>query len=75
LDHDTNADSLLVEVDADVVHGITPSVETGVSSQLPPIYHVREGMPTRDAASTSHSITQQELVSHLLIRFAWPVLA
>src|SRR5688572_28738008 len=27
--HDANADSLLVEVDADVVHGKAPAVETG----------------------------------------------
>ena len=32
LDHHTNRDTMLVEVDADVVHGLAPSVETGLWS-------------------------------------------
>jgi hypothetical protein len=57
LDHYAEADSLLAEVDADVVPGLAPSVEIGFATHRPPIYHAREGMPTRDAASTSPRIT------------------
>jgi hypothetical protein len=43
VDH-TQADSLLVEVDADVLHGGSPFVETRVGLGINPIYHELKGL-------------------------------
>src|SRR4030095_5930646 len=47
--HHAAADSLLVEVDADVLHGIAPFVETGWRT-TPPVYHVFKVYPQRGPA-------------------------
>ena len=48
LHDDTQTDSLLVEVDADVLHGPILSVETGVIAKPPPVYHALKD--AKDAA-------------------------
>jgi hypothetical protein len=60
LHHDTQADNLLMEVDADVLHGSSPCVEAvGTSRTLrpatiaPPVYHVVKELPKRGVTSVS----------------------
>src|SRR5439155_23457959 len=51
---DTNADSLFVEVDADVIHGGSPFVETRVETHNP-VYHELKGL--HHAASASFIVS------------------
>src|SRR5262245_55695873 len=56
LDHHANADTVLMEVDADVVHGNSPSVEIGDTT--PPVYHALEGSPSNSRVGLLlHSFT------------------